>query len=47
MITIPIDRSEQADFIYHQIYQKIKEEIFSRNLLPATNSHQNGSLPKH
>ncbi|MEC1260663.1 PLP-dependent aminotransferase family protein [Bacillus swezeyi] len=35
MITIPIDRSEDADYIYHQIYQRIKEEIFSRNLLPG------------
>ncbi|MFN2746654.1 MULTISPECIES: MocR-like transcriptional regulator GabR [unclassified Bacillus (in: firmicutes)] len=34
MITIPIDRSGDADYIYHQIYQKIKEEIFNRNLLP-------------
>jgi GntR family transcriptional regulator/MocR family aminotransferase len=35
MITIPIDRSKDADYIYHQIYQRIKEEIFSRNLLPG------------
>lgn len=35
MITIAIDRSQDADFIYHQIYQKIKEEIFSRNLMPG------------
>ncbi|WP_145722633.1 GntR family transcriptional regulator, partial [Bacillus licheniformis] len=35
MITIPIDRSKGAEYIYHQIYQRIKEEIFSRNLLPG------------
>lgn len=33
-ITITLDRSEQADYIYQQIYQKLKKEILSRNLLP-------------
>ncbi len=46
MITIPIDRSEQADFIYHQIYQKIKEEIFSRNLLPGNKLPSKRELAK-
>ncbi len=36
MITISIDHSEQADYIYQQIYQKIKKEILNRNLLPHT-----------
>lgn len=34
-ITITLDRSEQADYIYQQIYQKLKKEILSRNLLPS------------
>lgn len=33
-ITFTLDRSEQADYIYQQIYQKLKKEILSRNLLP-------------
>ncbi|MBL6008989.1 GntR family transcriptional regulator [Bacillus halotolerans] len=33
-ITITLDRSEKADYIYQQIYQKLKNEILSRNLLP-------------
>lgn len=47
MITLPIDRSKDADYIYHQIYQRIKEEIFSRNLLPGKNSHPSANSPKH
>lgn len=33
-ITITLDRSEKADYIYQQIYQKLKNEILSRNLPP-------------
>ncbi|CAM2140291.1 HTH-type transcriptional regulatory protein GabR [Paraburkholderia tropica] len=33
-ITITLDRSEKADYIYQQIYQKLKNEILSHNLLP-------------
>ncbi|MDI5791142.1 winged helix-turn-helix domain-containing protein [Bacillus licheniformis] len=39
MITIPIDRSKGAEYIYHQIYQRIKEEIsaatFAGEKLPS------------
>lgn len=45
-ITITLDRSEQADYIYQQIYQKLKKEILSRNLLPHSKVPSSGSWLK-
>lgn len=36
MITVSIDHSETADYIYQQIYQKIKAAVLDRSLPPHT-----------
>ncbi len=36
MLTISIDHSETADYIYQQIYQHIKAAVLKRSLMPHT-----------
>ena len=36
MLTISIDHSETADYIYQQIYQHIKAVVLKRSLMPHT-----------